>query len=485
MVNEPKGKMSDQHPQQFIMVVSELDGRKFKMVMRGNIGKLSVEKIKRYLEKSTGIHIDDQILSMDGLVLDNTMVGEDFGLFSEAVLNLRFLDEQYSQHSSQHSSRIIHSQKKNRHSSNPSRATAPLSPSSGRPSRPLSDRPRSQSAAEHPSQHVEREVARRIFDGDDDQSSLHADNQHTNNHPTLQTKNDYRKDEIGRTRSHDDTFGVGSHLARKSPDRNSPGQLPRTASATALTSASTQPNHQRQGTQPSVLEKLKESVNALEDENVTLKIELQKMADVVRQMQEERKDLEAKERVVKDTHLRDMMFSEGSFLEKANEMLYHLSVDLGLVEEQRSRNASPSVRSEGLAFDDMLTCVVGGDNDSTPGSSGSNRITERDRLEDSTLLITVDPPTERLYIYTTLFNTLPVNESTKLMMYEKCLEWAMLGRDIAGGGVGIDPRNNLIMLHTTIDLRHCGERALADTAPVFIEAVVRWRKQLCSLMNKV
>ena len=82
-------KMEPAELMQSIMVVSEVDGRKFKMVMRGDLRRLSVEKIKRYLEKSTQIPLNRQVLSMDGVVLGDANAGGairfDAKLHSEAV----------------------------------------------------------------------------------------------------------------------------------------------------------------------------------------------------------------------------------------------------------------------------------------------------------------------------------------------------------------------------------------------------------------
>ncbi|EKG04229.1 hypothetical protein TCSYLVIO_004710 [Trypanosoma cruzi] len=70
---------------QAFFVQSE-DGRKFKMVIRGDLGKLSVGKIRRYL-KSYGIP-DGQLLLYDGVVLEDSAVGGDFGLKNNSMLQL-------------------------------------------------------------------------------------------------------------------------------------------------------------------------------------------------------------------------------------------------------------------------------------------------------------------------------------------------------------------------------------------------------------
>jgi hypothetical protein len=67
-------------------VVQAEDGRKFMMVIRGDLNKLPVEKIKRYL-RSYGVP-DGQSLTYNGKALTDEMLGEDFGLAAGAVLRL-------------------------------------------------------------------------------------------------------------------------------------------------------------------------------------------------------------------------------------------------------------------------------------------------------------------------------------------------------------------------------------------------------------
>eukprot|EP00796_Vickermania_ingenoplastis_P009442 gene9442-6625_t len=63
------------------------DGRRFKMVIRGDLRKLSALKIRRYLS-NFGMS-DDCVLSYRGVDVTNEMLGRDFGLVANAVLQLR------------------------------------------------------------------------------------------------------------------------------------------------------------------------------------------------------------------------------------------------------------------------------------------------------------------------------------------------------------------------------------------------------------
>ncbi|KAH9577945.1 Tir chaperone protein (CesT) family [Trypanosoma melophagium] len=69
-----------------IFFVQGTDGRKFKIVIRGDLGKLSVGKIRRCL-KSYGVP-DGQLLLFNNIVLRDDAVGADFGLCNNAMLHL-------------------------------------------------------------------------------------------------------------------------------------------------------------------------------------------------------------------------------------------------------------------------------------------------------------------------------------------------------------------------------------------------------------
>ena len=110
-----------------------------------------------------------------------------------------------------------------------------------------------------------------------------------------------------------------------------------------------------------------------------------------------------------------------------------------------------------LDFDENLTCVVG--------------------LEQRyTILLAYDAKTERLYVYSTLLSYLPDDAGTQLRLYEALLEGALLGREMCGGGVGLSLKNKLLLLSTSIDLRHSDPHALKDVVPGFVDCLVRWRQ---------
>ncbi|MFX5743363.1 CesT family type III secretion system chaperone, partial [Acinetobacter baumannii] len=71
---------------------------------------------------------------------------------------------------------------------------------------------------------------------------------------------------------------------------------------------------------------------------------------------------------------------------------------------------------------------------------------------------------------------LPRDDKTKLKLYETLLEGCMLGGQMAGGGVGVAVKEELILIHCTIDMAHAVPAALRVFAPLYVETVERWRK---------
>lgn len=112
---------------------------------------------------------------------------------------------------------------------------------------------------------------------------------------------------------------------------------------------------------------------------------------------------------------------------------------------------------EGLAFDENNTCILGID-------------------DEFSLHITYEPNSKRLYLYSPLLDGLPRDDKTRLRLYERLLEGSMLGGQMAGGGVGVAVKEELILIHITIDMEHAVASALRAIAPLYVETVEKWRK---------
>lgn len=112
---------------------------------------------------------------------------------------------------------------------------------------------------------------------------------------------------------------------------------------------------------------------------------------------------------------------------------------------------------EGLEFDENNTCILGID-------------------DEFSLHITYEPNSKRMYLYSPLLDGLPRDDKTKLKLYEKLLEGSMLGGQMAGGGCGVATKEELILMHCTIDMEHAVSSALRAFAPLYVETVEKWRK---------
>ena len=121
------------------------------------------------------------------------------------------------------------------------------------------------------------------------------------------------------------------------------------------------------------------------------------------------------------------------------------------------------LKLDGLAFDENATCILGIDN-------------------SFSLHITFEPNSQRLYLYAPLLDGLPKDKATLCTLYETLLEGSMLGGQMAGGGVGVAVKEELILMHAVIEMAAADTSALRRFAPVFVEAVEKWRdivKRIC------
>lgn len=136
-------------------------------------------------------------------------------------------------------------------------------------------------------------------------------------------------------------------------------------------------------------------------------------------------------------------------IEHAKENLKEFGKELGL---------------EGLEFDENNTCILGID-------------------DEFSLHLTYEPNSKRLYLYSPLLDGLPREEKVKLRLYERLLEGSMLGGQMAGGGVGVAVKEELILMHCTLDMEHAVSSALRAFAPLYVETVEKWRK-ICTEVSE-
>jgi len=79
---------------------------------------------------------------------------------------------------------------------------------------------------------------------------------------------------------------------------------------------------------------------------------------------------------------------------------------------------------------------------------------------------------------------LPKNDKLRLKLYERLLEGSMLGGQMAGGGIGVAVKEELILMHCVLDMGlGVDESALRRFAPLFVETVERWREIATKICN--
>jgi hypothetical protein len=123
------------------------------------------------------------------------------------------------------------------------------------------------------------------------------------------------------------------------------------------------------------------------------------------------------------------------------------------------------LKLENLDFDENFTCILGIDN-------------------TFSLHITYEPNSDRLYLYSPVLDGLPKDDKIKLKLYEKLLEGSMLGGQMAGGGVGVAVKEELILMHCYLEMGPATiAQALRNFASLFVETVEKWRQIVTKILN--
>lgn len=126
--------------------------------------------------------------------------------------------------------------------------------------------------------------------------------------------------------------------------------------------------------------------------------------------------------------------------------------------EQNLKEFGKDLKLEGLQFDENKTCILGIDN-------------------AFSLHLTYEPNSDRLYLYSPVLDGLPKDPKTQLLLYSTLLEGSMLGGQMAGGGIGVAPKEELILIHAVLEMGAAADPALLSRfAPLFVEIVEQWRK---------
>jgi hypothetical protein len=129
------------------------------------------------------------------------------------------------------------------------------------------------------------------------------------------------------------------------------------------------------------------------------------------------------------------------------------------------REFGKELNLEGLTFDENHTCILGIDN-------------------TFSLHLTYEPNSDRLYLYSPILDGLPRDDETKLKLYEAILEGSMLGGQMAGGGIGVAIKEELILMHCVLEMGPGADPAsLRRFAPLFVECVEKWRDRAGKILE--
>ncbi len=127
--------------------------------------------------------------------------------------------------------------------------------------------------------------------------------------------------------------------------------------------------------------------------------------------------------------------------------------------KQNLKEFGKELNLEELVFDENHTCILGIDN-------------------TFSLHLTYEPNSDRLYLYSPVIDGLPKDTKIRLKLYVALLEGSMLGGQMAGGGVGVAVPEELILMHSIIEMGPGTDaKALCRFAPVFVDAVEKWREK--------
>eukprot|EP01006_Ploeotia_vitrea_P030027 TRINITY_DN62487_c0_g2_i1.p1 TRINITY_DN62487_c0_g2~~TRINITY_DN62487_c0_g2_i1.p1 ORF type:complete len:1014 (+),score=104.94 TRINITY_DN62487_c0_g2_i1:44-3085(+) len=132
---------------------------------------------------------------------------------------------------------------------------------------------------------------------------------------------------------------------------------------------------------------------------------------------------------------------------------------------QNLREFGKDLGVDDLIFDDNYTAVVAVE-------------------DDFNLMVTFDPDTAGLYLYSPLVQEAALTKQEKLTLYEELLQGALLGREMAGGTVGLTKKTNNLMLSTCIDMRISTASALRTIAPIFADCVQHWRNRVAKMLGR-
>ena len=71
-----------------VTVINPAEGKRYKMTLKGDVSRLSVAKLKKYLQPTSGIAIDEQLLKYNGVELGDDVLGGEVGITHGSTLTV-------------------------------------------------------------------------------------------------------------------------------------------------------------------------------------------------------------------------------------------------------------------------------------------------------------------------------------------------------------------------------------------------------------
>ncbi len=119
----------------------------------------------------------------------------------------------------------------------------------------------------------------------------------------------------------------------------------------------------------------------------------------------------------------------------------------------------------GLEFDENNTCILGID-------------------DEFSLHMTYEPNSDRLYLYSPLLDGLPKDPFVLLQLYELLLQSSVLGKDLAGGGLGLAKKEEIVLMHACVGMSDPNPNAVKDFLPLYVECVEKMRVAVQKICEK-
>lgn len=414
-----------------VYVLSEIDGCRYKLVMEGDVELLTTAKVKRYLKNATGLSPRYQELSFRGRTLRDDDCGGDVGLKDGALLRLRHTNATRRANSGSVDKPRGRSQSASSAGHRGGSAAVDTS-LSGSPAVEMSMPPQTS----HNGGSLHSSGGAVCCSG----GNMTGHNR--------RTERDYQELERENTRLERCLVEAERRLSNASSDCRLQEEV-RELRGTVMRLMKEKGSAERFAEEKWLakeeelvreLDLLREERRRLRREQVCREQEQRALVHTLKeQICSQQKELLEREAML-EQHRKQLCCVKSTVAETVEKSLKQLSLELGILQ---------------LRLDENDSCVL-------PLENGTN------------ILITFDTVTERLFMYAVIANSLPPSAEDRLELFETLLEGSLLGREMAGGGVGICSRNNLIIMNVCVDVAHADEYALVSVARPFMTSVQHW-----------